>query len=145
MIQVVNVIQVWRTSSGPMEIERRLMEEILWGGAIPTPLTQRSTKNDDDDVSLFERKIKFVTNFQGEPDELHENKHNLPATGPFSIATHQEQFGGKQRAIRKLLNEFNSRGCGGPTPPDAWFATMPLPSPRINVGLPYPFIKYQQK
>jgi RHS repeat-associated protein len=62
--------------------------------------------------------------------DLRRNALNLPATGPMSIAGHQQQYLNKQKQLRDLLNEFNSKGCGGGAPPDSWgFATTPVPEP----------------
>ena len=52
----------------------------------------------------------------------------LPRTGPMSIKGHIDQFDGKQRRLRRLLNEFATRGCGGDTE-DAWqFASADAPA-----------------
>jgi RHS repeat-associated protein len=62
--------------------------------------------------------------------ELVEDKLKLPATGPFSIKTHQQQFQEKQRALRRNLTEFDRNGCGGGLPSDARdFSTNPVPAP----------------
>ncbi|HXT99775.1 MAG TPA: RHS repeat-associated core domain-containing protein, partial [Polyangia bacterium] len=62
--------------------------------------------------------------------ELREDKKNLPLKGKMSIEGHQHQFEGWQTNLRDLLDEWNTRGCGGGLPADAWeYATMPAPSP----------------
>lgn len=62
--------------------------------------------------------------------DLQANELGLPLTGPMSIGGHQQQFENKQTQLRKLLNDFNSQGCNGGLPPDAWeYATKDAPSP----------------
>ncbi len=45
--------------------------------------------------------------------ELRENKLRLPMYGKNSIAGHRQQFTGKQRSLRKQLNDWNTNDCGG--------------------------------
>jgi len=60
--------------------------------------------------------------------ELKEDIHQLPKTGKQSVVGHIQQMHGKQARLRKLLNEFNTRGCGGDVPDDAWkYATKDEP------------------
>jgi RHS repeat-associated protein len=66
-------------------------------------------------------------------DDLVQDVHNLPATGPNSIAGHQEQFRNKQGELRDALEQFNTKGCGGGLPNRIWkWATMdaPVPAPK---------------
>jgi RHS repeat-associated protein len=86
---------------------------------------------DDDPCSKLADKITQVRDeLAKRADELRRDPLGLPLTGPMSIAGHQQQFVNKQTQLRNLLNDFNSQGCGGGTPADAWsFATMPTPSP----------------
>ena len=50
-----------------------------------------------------------------------------------SVEGHQDQFRGRQRGLRRRLNDWNSNNCGGGPPllpADAWdWATRPAPSP----------------
>lgn len=60
--------------------------------------------------------------------DLQMNIFDLPPMGPMSITGHMQQFENKQTQLRKLLNDFDSQGCNGGLPPDAWgWATRPLP------------------
>lgn len=70
--------------------------------------------------------------------DLQANELGLPLTGPMSIGGHQQQFENKQTQLRKLLNDFNSQGCNGGLPADAWgYATKDTPSPsNSNVHVP---------
>jgi RHS repeat-associated protein len=62
--------------------------------------------------------------------DLQANELGLPLTGPMSIGGHQQQFENKQTQLRKLLNDFDTQGCNGGLPPDAWeYATKDAPSP----------------
>ena len=61
--------------------------------------------------------------------DLVEDKLLLPASGPGSLAGHKQQFRHKQRALRKAIDDFNTLGCGGALPFDAWdYATNPVPA-----------------
>lgn len=70
-------------------------------------------------AQLLEEIKKLRNELAKRVQELKEDAQNLPKTGTFSIQGHLQQLNGKQTRLRKLLNEFNSRGCGGDTG-DAW-------------------------
>ena len=86
----------------------------------------------DDICKQLEDKIEDVRNeLAKRADELQRDPLGLPPTGPMSIAGHQQQFQNKQTQLRNLLNDYDTNGCNGGTPADAWqYATMPTPSPQ---------------
>jgi hypothetical protein len=89
---------------------------------------------DQDPCKQLAEKITKVRNELAKRSfDLRMNVLNLPPTGPFSIAGHQQQFENKQTQLRNLLDDFNTQGCGGGSggaPADAWeLATMPTPAP----------------
>jgi hypothetical protein len=86
---------------------------------------------DQDPCPDLAAKIEKVRNeLAKRADDLRRDQLGLPLIGPTSVAGHQQQFENKQEQLRKLLNDYNSEGCGGGLPADAWtFATMPTPSP----------------
>ncbi|KAG9602228.1 hypothetical protein KCV01_g7290, partial [Aureobasidium melanogenum] len=60
--------------------------------------------------------------------DLQTDKLGLPLTGPMSIDGHVQQFENKQTRLRRLLSEFESLGCEGGIPMDAWdLATKDAP------------------
>ncbi|ANJ68015.1 hypothetical protein A9404_12100 [Halothiobacillus diazotrophicus] len=88
----------------------------------------------DDVCKKIEDKINKVRNeLAKRADELHRNPLDLPPSGPMSIAGHQQQFRNKQTQLRNLLNDYDSQGCNGGLPADAWsLASMPTPSSDAN-------------
>ena len=68
--------------------------------------------------------------------ELVANQHSLPLRGPMSIEGHQQQFRNKQVNLRRLLNDWDTFGCG-PPPRNAWrWATRSVPSPAPRPSRP---------
>ncbi len=62
--------------------------------------------------------------------QIRENRGNLRATGPNSIASHQQRFRETQTTLRNALDEWNSQGCGGGLPKRIWkLATKDAPQP----------------
>lgn len=86
---------------------------------------------------LLEEIQEFLDNLKKRAAELRANTGNLPLTKPStphprygtrSIEGERHQFQGRQEGLRKRLNDYNSKGCGPPPPPEAWrFATMDAP------------------
>jgi len=66
--------------------------------------------------------------------DLINDKLELPAVGPMSLAGHQQQFRDVQRGLRRRLNEADAKGCAG-YDLDAWnWATRPAASPGSGGG-----------
>ncbi|MCP4529095.1 MAG: RHS repeat-associated core domain-containing protein [Aestuariibacter sp.] len=76
--------------------------------------------------------------------DIVENPLNLPLHGPrMTVESHQIKFDEWQRRERRLLDEWNARGCGGGggggLPEDAWeWATRPMPVPRAKRSKMHP-------
>lgn len=103
-------------------------------GGNPVDSTDPSGLCDDDKCKKLEDKIKQVRDELAKRSfDLQVDALGLPPVGPMSIAGHQQQFENKQTQLRNLLNDYDSQGCSGGLPNDAWgFATMPTPSPAPN-------------
>ena len=111
-------------------------------GPTPQPNTPQQTPQQQQKCNDLSNRIKELRDeLSKRTDELIEDKHNLPQTGRNSIDGHQQQFRNKQSELRDKLNQFQSNGCGGGTPADAWkFATMPAPKPAPKKPNPIPII-----
>jgi RHS repeat-associated protein len=100
-------------------------------GPTPTPTVPQQTPQQQKLCNDLGNRIQQLRDeLAKRADDLVKDKNNLPATGRNSVAGHQQQFQNKQTELRNKLNDFQTNGCGGGTPADAWkFATMPTPSP----------------
>jgi RHS repeat-associated protein len=86
---------------------------------------------DQDKCKQLEEKIrKLRDELAKRYSDLRLDELGLPPDGPMSIGGHQQQFQNKQTQLRRLLNDYDSQGCSGGLPGDAWgWATKPTPSP----------------
>jgi len=108
----------------------------------PEGLAATAAANCPDPCKDLAQKIKEVRDeLAKRANDLRTNPLNLPATGPMSVAGHQQQFGNKQTQLRDLLNQFGSNKCGDPIPSDAWsYATMPTPAPAPKPAPRVPYV-----
>ena len=89
-------------------------------------------KNDDNDCqSLYDQIDKLVNLLKKRYWDMREDKivlFNTKPSGTMSWAGHQQQFVQRQKALRRLLEEADAKGCKG-YDPDAWkWATKPSAS-----------------
>ena len=82
--------------------------------------------------SLASKIQDIVNEIKKRKQDILDDKLNLPADGPMSIAGHQQKFSERQTTLRRFLDEWNTLGCGhgSPAPANAYrWAYEPVPSP----------------
>jgi RHS repeat-associated protein len=69
---------------------------------------------DDPCQPIYDKINRAMEQLKTRSRELKEDKLNLPAEGPFSVANHREKFQEWQRNLRKSLHEANESNCSRP-------------------------------